>query len=170
MMPAVRSLCAATRLTILLAARSLPAHPLPRRERREPQCVAGPYPPPRRSDRNPATRARSGDPEPAPQTPPRPGREINGAQPVDKRGGALAGDPTGAPVRDPALRVQCAEVAASGDIGSTEGEVDPDGLQHTPADLDLERVVAKEAQVPGAGPGRNAVAHRERSAQRAAGG
>ena len=66
------------------------------------------------------------------------------------------GDAPGAPVGDRAVGRQRGEVAAGGDVAGLELEVEAGGRQRAATELELLGVVAEQAEVAGARPGRDA--------------
>ena len=85
-------------------------------------------------------------------------------------GATLGRDAAGAAVGDLAVGVDGAEVAARGDVGGLQVEVDAGGLEDAAADRVDHRVVAEEREVAGPAAGRDAVADRQREAARAVAG
>jgi len=76
-------------------------------------------------------------------------------------GGRLLGrQPAGAAVGDPAVVGEGGEVDARGHVARLQLEADPGGRERPAADLVGERVVAEQAQMTGAGPGRDAAGDR----------
>ena len=96
--------------------------------------------------------------------------DLHGLEFFHDREALLRGDPAGAAIGDLAGGVEGAEVAAGGDVVGPEFEADAGGLEGAAADLELEGVVAEQAEVPGAGAGRDARQHRHARAARAPGG
>ena len=93
-----------------------------------------------------------------------------GLEPLDDGLRLGVGNAPGAPVGDRAVRRQCGEVAAGGDVAGFQLEVETGGRQRTASELELLGVVAEQAEVPGARPGRDAGADRLDEAGAAVGG
>ena len=75
-------------------------------------------------------------------------RQADRAQPLGESHADLGADAARAPVGDAALRVDGAEVAARGDVARPQVELNAERLQHAAADLEANRIVAEEAEVP----------------------
>ena len=80
-------------------------------------------------------------------------RDADPAETIHQGGAPLGRDPAGPPVGDAAGRIERAEVPPRGDVARPEVEVDPQGFEDAAPHRVAERLVAEEAEVPGAAPG-----------------
>ena len=86
--------------------------------------------------------------------------DAKGVQTTAEGSRLRGGDAPRPPVHQDVRRVHGAEVAPSGHVARLDVHPNAKGLQHAPAHLVLQRVVAKEGQMPRPAPGGDAGQHR----------